>query len=1057
VSSSDVSDEFEERLENIGPSIPVIFAVCKLSTNHDIILSADVVHKLEELEAYNVLTVNTRSKTKANAAAAAAAAAATNAAATANSDAAGSCDNRPTAVVIGDGTPAVPNQSSDGEQVNDDSVSACRADSDTLIEEQQSDPSLAPWMLLGKEGKGNFFFRAGILYHKDTVCGQEVEQLCLPRCRVDPVLRIGHDAMYSGHYAFRNTWQRIRLSFIFPRMRDIINDYCSSCVDCQLRGREFVKDRVPITAIARNEVPFSHLWWDCIGPLFDPIEAKGRYNYCLVICDSATRYPFAFPLRSLTAAATCDALIQVFMTFGTASVVSGDFGSNFRAELTRECLKRLGCSPKFNEAPLHPSSSGLIERCNQSLKRCLHHVIRQYPHMWHKFVPYILWAMREVPNATTNSSPFLLAFGRPARGPLAILKENWAGEKELPLNLGKSVVQYLQDLKRNFEVANEYATKHCDKAQNRYVSQYNLRSTERKFVVGQEVIILMPDGGGRHILSRWQGPATIVEVKSPHSYIVEYDGKKRHLHVDKLRAYNTRVVDVHNCAMIYEQDDDFGEVVGAPLASHTGSRLGDVLPPSQRIDRSLLSHLSDLQQTELLTLIDKFPSCFSEVPGLCPLAVHEIRLVDGFKPKRFQAYRLPEALKADVARQIKELLELGFIKPSKSEMVSPMVCVLKGRDGTGGVRIAIDYRYVNKYTVGESCPIPAIDEVIHRVGKANFISTFDCKSSFWQIAIRPEDTWLTAFITDFGVFEWLRAPFGLKWSGNSLMRATQQVLLPLREFADSYVDDMPVFTEGCWDLHLRHLTLFLQAIERSQLTLNLKKCRFGLSEVVFVGHSMGSGKHGLDLEKVKAVDEILTPRTKSDLRKILGFFSYFRSYIPDYAHIAQPLTELTTNRYSIVLPWSVVHTNALQSLKGILSEATKLNIVQYNKPFGLAVDASKTAVGCCLFQWEDDGITEKPIAFGSAKLAPNQQNWSAIEAEAYAAIWALRKYSNFVFGMPITVFSDHNPLTYITEGATKSAKLTRWALALQQFNVSFKYRPAQRNKVADLMSRLCGS
>ena len=78
-----------------------------------------------------------------------------------------------------------------------------------------------------------------------------------------------------------------------------------------------------------------------------------------------------------------------------------------------------------------------------------------------------------------------------------------------------------------------------------------------------------------------------------------------------------------------------------------------------------------------------------------------------------------------------------------------------------------------------------------------------------------------------------------------------------------------------------------------------------------------------------------------------------------------------------------------------------------------------------MFQWEEDGVTEKPIAFGSLKLAPNQQNWSAIEAEAYAAIWALKKYSNFVFGLPVTVYSDHNPLTYITEGATKSAKLAR--------------------------------
>ena len=163
---------------------------------------------------------------------------------------------------------------------------------------------------------------------------------------------------------------------------------------------------------------------------------------------------------------------------------------------------------------------------------------------------------------------------------------------------------------------------------------------------------------------------------------------------------------------------------------------------------------------------------------------------------------------------------------------------------------------------------------------------------------------------------------------------------------DSYVDDMLVFSNGAWHLHIKHLRLFLQAIEKSQLTLNLKKCHFGLSQVSFVGHLIGSGMHDLDPEKVKAVDEILTLKTKSDLTKILGFFSYFRSYIPNYAHIAQLLTELTTNRYSAVLPWGNVHSNALQLLKSKLSEATKLHVIQYNKPFGLAVDTSKTAVGC---------------------------------------------------------------------------------------------------------------
>ena len=127
--------------------------------------------------------------------------------------------------------------------------------------------------------------------------GHTVEQLCLPVSRILPVLKLGHDAYFSGHYAYKTTLKRVRLSFYFPNMAQKIKDYCASCHDCQMRTRELVKDRTPITPIPRNETPFAHLWWDCIGPLLDPAECKGRPNYCLMICDSATRYVFGFPLK----------------------------------------------------------------------------------------------------------------------------------------------------------------------------------------------------------------------------------------------------------------------------------------------------------------------------------------------------------------------------------------------------------------------------------------------------------------------------------------------------------------------------------------------------------------------------------------------------------------------------------------------------------------------------------------------------------------------------------------------------------------------------------------
>jgi len=156
-----------------------------------------------------------------------------------------------------------------------------------------------------------------------------------------------------------------------------------------------------------------------------------------------------------------------------------------------------------------------------------------------------------------------------------------------------------------------------------------------------------------------------------------------------------------------------------------------------------------------------------EKPGLCTVGGHEINVTPDFKPKRLKAYKVPELLKPEVARQLQELLDLGFIRRSDSEMVSLIVCVLKGRNRQNGVRLCCNYRYLNKYTKGDAYPTTDITDIIHRVGNATHISCWDTRSGYWQLMVKPEHRWLSAFVTDFGVFEWVRMPFGLKCASNS--------------------------------------------------------------------------------------------------------------------------------------------------------------------------------------------------------------------------------------------------------------------------------------------------
>ena len=194
------------------------------------------------------------------------------------------------------------------------------------------------------------------------------------------------------------------------------------------------------------------------------------------------------------------------------------------------------------------------------------------------------------------------------------------------------------------------------------------------------------------------------------------------------------------------------------------------------------------------------------------------------------------------------------------------------------------------------------------------------------------------------------------------------------------------------------------------------------------------------------------------MRKIIGFFSYFKSYIPQFAFVSKVLTDLTQKDKPTKVIWTDVEESAFQELKRRLCEECtriQLHTVDFGKPFGLLVDASGFAVGACLIQWEEDG-REKPIAFASAKLAGAQLAWSTIEREAHGVIWALNRFRTWIFGSETTVFCDHNPLTYLTLNSPKSAKLTRCSLALTEFQITFKYRRGQNHEVADCLSRLGG-
>ena len=141
-------------------------------------------------------------------------------------------------------------------------------------------------------------------------------------------------------------------------------------------------------------------------------------------------------------------------------------------------------------------------------------------------------------------------------------------------------------------------------------------------------------------------------------------------------------------------------------------------------------------------------------------------------------------------------MDLGFIEPTDSPQASPIVCIMKGPTVHHGIRLAVDYRYVNKYTIDSHQPLEYIPDVIQKVGNAKFISVFDAKSGYWQTPIDPSQKWLNAFITPDGQFAWNRTPFGLKSAGYTFLKALRTILQPVKEFTASYVDDTRIYSNN---------------------------------------------------------------------------------------------------------------------------------------------------------------------------------------------------------------------------------------------------------------------
>jgi hypothetical protein len=292
-------------------------------------------------------------------------------------------------------------------------------------------------------------------------------------------------------------------------------------------------------------------------------------------------------------------------------------------------------------------------------------------------------------------------------------------------------------------------------------------------------------------------------------------------------------------------------------------------------------------------------------------------------------------------------------------------------------------------------------------------------------------------------------PFGMKNSAASFNRMMRKLLSGMSNVTH-YIDDIIVYTET-WEEHCKVLGELFQRITNANLHIRPSKCILGANKVDYLGHNLGSGEIGLQEHNVQKIHNAVRPVTKKDVRSLLGLTEYYRNYIPNYATIAAPLTDLTKKGAPNKVVWGDPQKKAFVSLKQHLTSSPVLKLPDMTKQYTLRTDASDTGVGAVLMQEHDGELF--PVAFTSKKLSQPERAYSTMERECLALVWAVQKFQLYVYGKPFVLQTDHQPLVYLNRCKITNSRIMRWALFLQSFSIHIEAIKGSLNVGADYMSR----
>ncbi|CAK1580707.1 unnamed protein product [Parnassius mnemosyne] len=406
--------------------------------------------------------------------------------------------------------------------------------------------------------------------------------------------------------------------------------------------------------------------------------------------------------------------------------------------------------------------------------------------------------------------------------------------------------------------------------------------------------------------------------------------------------------------------------------------------------------------------------------------------------------KIPLGMKDKLLAELRRMEKLGVIRKvtHPTEWVNAIVLVAKKN---GDIRVCLDPRPLNRAVRRAHYSLPTVSELAARLRGATYFSVLDARSGFWMVQIDPASADLCTFGTPFGRYQFLRLPYGVNCAPEVFHAKLRQYLEDL-EGVDSFIDDVIVWgnTKEQHDFRLKCL---LNRAREIGIKFNKEKCKFGVREIVYLGHKFDKNGIKPDESKVKAIMGMPYPTDRKALERFMGMVNYLSKFIQNYSDSVSVLRSLLKKNSEWL--WEPHHSDAIDSLKNKISSAPVLALYSTELPVVVSVDASARALGAVLLQ------AGRPVEFASLTLTDTQTRYAQIEKEMLAIVFAAERFKQYIYGRSdVTVQTDQS-LEALFNKALSSVpiRLQRMMMRIQGYDFKVVYTPGKYMYIADTLSR----